>query len=136
MRSDFFNGDGIVLIFAERNRVYALTSKNRIITSCFCLITIAQFALGLRAVVYAAKAGCESEWSNTPHNSYLLPVSATPLLPIPLPAYIECIFRGEFATGIGFTSIALAYGMERLLSFKFLRSSRGATISNCGGKTS
>ena len=69
------------------------------------------------------------------YNSYLLPVSATPLLPIPLPAYIECIFRGEFATGIAFSSISLAYGTERLLSFKFHRSSRGQPPSASGGKS-
>ena len=59
LRSVFFGRDGFMLITAERNRIYAITRKNRIITSCFGVITISQFILGLYIIAYAATRGCE-----------------------------------------------------------------------------
>ena len=60
LRFVFFRSNGLVLIVAECNRIYAVTNKNRIITSCFSIITISQFSLGLYMTVYAAKSGRES----------------------------------------------------------------------------
>ena len=60
LRSVFFSRGGFVLITAEQNRIYAITSKNRIITSCFGVIMISQFILGLYLTGYAAARGCES----------------------------------------------------------------------------
>jgi len=47
LRSVFFGRNGFVLITTERIRIYAVTNRNRMITSCFCLISISQFILGL-----------------------------------------------------------------------------------------
>jgi len=55
-----------VLTAAERNRIYAVTSKNRIIVSCLGVITISQLGLGLYGTVDEAKAGCESVTMYTP----------------------------------------------------------------------
>jgi len=38
-------------------RVYAITSKNRVITSCLCVVTVSQFILGLYLTTYAATRG-------------------------------------------------------------------------------
>ena len=54
-----FRSNGLVLIVAEWNRIYAVTNKNRIITSCLSILTISQFSLGLYVTVSAAKAGRE-----------------------------------------------------------------------------
>ena len=59
LRSVLLGRDGLMLITAQRNRIYAITSKNRIITSCFGAITISQFILGLYLIAYAAIRGCE-----------------------------------------------------------------------------
>jgi len=59
LRYVFLGSDGFVLITVERDRIYAVTHKNRIIASCFAVIAMSQFALGLYMTAYAAKAGCE-----------------------------------------------------------------------------
>jgi len=46
-----------MLTVVERDRIYAITSKNRIITSFFCLIMISQFIGGLYLTVYVAVSG-------------------------------------------------------------------------------
>ena len=60
LRSAFFASDGLVLTRAELNRIYAITSKNRIIASCFGVITISQFGLGLYVTSDTAERGCKS----------------------------------------------------------------------------
>jgi hypothetical protein len=40
--------------------MYAITRKNRMIISCFVVITASQFIIGLCMVAYAAMNGCES----------------------------------------------------------------------------
>ena len=57
LRSVLFGMDVSMLITAERNRIYAITRKNRIITSLFCVITISQFILGLYLAVYVVMRG-------------------------------------------------------------------------------
>jgi len=64
LRSVF--GNSFMLIAAERNRVYAVTRENQIIASCFGVITILQFCLGLYKTAYEAKAGCESVIERSP----------------------------------------------------------------------
>ena len=54
-----------------RNRIYAITRKNRIVTSFFCVLTMSQFIFGLYITGYAAKGGGES-MTKGPHNIYLL----------------------------------------------------------------
>ena len=49
-----------MLITVERDRIYAVTRMNGIIASCFGVITISQFILGLYITAYPAKGGCES----------------------------------------------------------------------------
>lgn len=44
-------------------------------------------------------------------------ISASPILPIPLPVYMMCTFVGQLSVGIAFTTMSLAYGAELLLSF-------------------
>ena len=68
LRSVFLDRDGFVLITAERNRIYAITSKNRIITSCLGVITISQFVLGLYLIAYTATIGGEFV-TNSAHDS-------------------------------------------------------------------
>ena len=46
--------DGSMLTVAEQNRIYAVTSKNRIIISCLGAITTSQFILGLCLITYVA----------------------------------------------------------------------------------
>jgi len=60
LRFVFFGMGGFVLITTEWNRIYAVTKKNRMIASCFFVITISQFALGLYQVAYTATRGGES----------------------------------------------------------------------------
>jgi len=48
-----------VLTVAERNRIYAVTNKNRIIVSCLGAITTSQFILGLCLITYIAMDGGE-----------------------------------------------------------------------------
>jgi len=99
------------------NRIYAITSKNRVITSFFGLITISQFSLGLYVVVDAAGRGCESATECAQIHPAYLTVSASPILPIPLPAYMMCNYVGRLSAIIGFITMSLAYGTEPLLSF-------------------
>ena len=60
LRFVFFGMGGFMLITTEWNRIYAVTKKNRMIASCFFVITISQFALGLYQVAYTATRGGES----------------------------------------------------------------------------
>jgi len=60
LRSVFLDRDGFVLITTEHKRTYAITGKNRMITSCFCVITISQFILGLYITIHMAMRGGES----------------------------------------------------------------------------
>ena len=52
--------DGLVLILIERDRIYAVTYKDRTITSCFCVITVSQFVFGLYWTVFTAGEGGET----------------------------------------------------------------------------
>ena len=61
LRSAFFASDGFVLTRAEWNRIYAITSKNRIIALCFGVITISQFGLGLYITSDIAGRRCECD---------------------------------------------------------------------------
>ena len=70
LRHGSFGRDGPVLITIEWSRIYAVTSKGRIITACFCVITISQLIIGLCLTAYAATAGGES-MTNAAHYSYL-----------------------------------------------------------------
>jgi len=61
-----------VLIMAEWNRIYAVTRKNRIIASCFGVITISQLILGLYVVVVdTAWEGYGESVTSCPHDSCL-----------------------------------------------------------------
>ena len=60
LRSVLFVRDRFVLITTERNRIYAVTKKNRVVTSCFGVITISEFVLGLYVSAHAATRGGES----------------------------------------------------------------------------
>jgi len=111
-----FRSNGLVLIVAEWNRIYAVTNKNRIITSCLSILTISQFSLGLYVTVSAAKAGREFV-IRLPHNFRLLPVSAAPIPPVPLPVYMTCTLVWQFSTAVAFIIMSLAYGTEPLLPF-------------------
>ena len=59
-RSVSFGEDGSVLTAVEWNRIYSVTSRNRVIASCFGIIIISQFILGLTMTAEAAKGGCKS----------------------------------------------------------------------------
>jgi len=96
-------------------RIYAITSKNRIITSCFGAITISQFSLGLYVVADAAGRGCESDKVRPRFSAYLT-VSASPVPRIPLPSYTICLFVRQLSGEIAFIAMSLVYGMEFLLS--------------------
>ena len=56
----FFAWDGILPIAVKYNRIYAVTRKNRIITSCLSAIAISQFIFGLYWTAYGASEGGES----------------------------------------------------------------------------
>ena len=60
LRSVFLDRDSFMLITTEHNRIYAVTGKNRTITSCFCMISISQLILGLYITIHAATRGGES----------------------------------------------------------------------------
>ena len=60
LRSVFSGRNDFMLIATERSRVYAVTNKNRIITLCLGIITIAQLIVGTYLTVYTARRGCES----------------------------------------------------------------------------
>ena len=116
LRFVFFCGNGLVLIVAKLSRIYAVTNKSRIITSCFCIITISQFSLGLHATVYAAKAGRESV-IRLPAQLSPTSFSAVPIPSVPLPVYMACIFVWQLSMGLAFIIMSLAYGTEPLLPF-------------------
>ena len=61
LRSAFFASDGFVLTRAELNRIYAITSKNRIIASCFGVMTVSLFGLGLYTTSEMAERRCECD---------------------------------------------------------------------------
>jgi len=48
-----------VLIVAEYHRIYAITLKNRIITACCCVMTVAQFGLGVYSTSVMGTGGGE-----------------------------------------------------------------------------
>jgi len=75
-----------------------------------------QFILGLYVVADAARRGRESV-IRRPKNSCIIPVSAIPILPIPLPVYMVCDFVGRLSMVIAFTIMVLAYGTELFLPF-------------------
>ena len=77
---------------------------------------ISQLSLGLYAVVYSAKAGCESV-IRRPKNSCLIPVSAILTPPIPLPVYTVCDSVGRLSIVIAFNLMVLAYGTELFSPF-------------------
>jgi len=73
LRSILFGSEGLVLITVERNRIYAVTGKNRIITLCFGVMTMSQFSLGLYMTIDAANSGCRFMTKCAPQ---FLPMSA------------------------------------------------------------
>ena len=54
---------------------------------------------------------------STPTIPAYLTVSASPILPVPLPIYMMCTFTGNLPVEIGFIAMTLVYGAEFLLSF-------------------
>jgi hypothetical protein len=60
LRSVFLDRNCSVLTMTKRNRIYAVTRKNRMIVSCLGVITISQFILGLYVAAYAAARKCVS----------------------------------------------------------------------------
>ena len=104
-----------MLITTERNRIYAITSKNRMIASCFCVITVSQAILGLYLTVYAATRGGEPATKCHPM-VFTYNVSAEPILPISLQVYMICIFVEYRSLEIIFTTMSLVYGAKILLS--------------------
>jgi len=48
-----------VLAVIESNRIYAISKKNRLITTCFGLITLTQFILGMHLTAASALEGGE-----------------------------------------------------------------------------
>ena len=59
LRYAFLGSDCFVLITVERDRISAVTRKNQTIASCFGVIAVSQFVLGLYMTAYATKAGCD-----------------------------------------------------------------------------
>ncbi|KAF9645533.1 hypothetical protein BDM02DRAFT_3262853 [Thelephora ganbajun] len=74
-------------------RIYAITGKNRTITTCFGVITTSQFVFGLYLTGYAATEGTQQ------------------ILPIPLDAYRICIFVRHRPPEFLFTAISLLYDL-------------------------
>jgi len=66
-----FGRNGSVLTVAERNRIYAVTSKNRIIVSSLGAITTSQFILGLCLITYIAMDGGEFVTKCGPESLYV-----------------------------------------------------------------
>ena len=50
-----------VLTVVDQNRLYAITKKNRMITACFGVITLSQFALGTYLTAATAMEGGEPQ---------------------------------------------------------------------------
>jgi len=72
-------------------RIYAITTKNVIVTGVFVCITITQFAFGIYVTSVTAR------------------VPAQPLPPIHLMAYQLCVFTTHPKLGLAFTAISLLY---------------------------
>jgi hypothetical protein len=118
LRSVFIGSNCSVLITTERNRIYAVTRKNRIILSCFSVITISQFALGLYGVAYAATRKCGSvTWCRPRFLLINFDFSAVPMPPIPLPLYVMCSLATPWPATIAYTTMSLVYGTKHLLFF-------------------
>jgi len=114
LRCVFFGRDELVLITTEWNRIYAITNKNPVITSCFSVIMVSQFILGLYLIVFAAMRG--GEFLNA---AYVSPtvftyfnVSAETFPQIPLPVYVLCNFVGRTFLDIAYNALSLAYGRK------------------------
>ena len=114
-RSVSFGKDGSVLTAVEWNRIYSVTSRNRIIASCFGIIIISQFILGLTMTAEAAKGGCTSVIQRPPRLLLTTLFLASPVLPVPLPIYMVCTFEGRLSVEIGFLTMSLTYGAELLV---------------------
>ena len=46
-----------------------------------------------------------------------LTVSASPILPVPLPIYMTCTLVGQLSVGIAFIAVSLTYGAEPLVIY-------------------
>ena len=104
--------NGFALIVAERNRIYAITSKSRTIASLFCVISASQLALGLYWTVLVATEGGEYLIKLMPAILTYFNTLAEQLIPIPLDVYRICAFMRHRSLEIGFNSISLLYGMS------------------------
>ena len=107
-----------MLIVAGRNRIYAVTTKDRIITSCFGVIVVSQFILGLYTIIYAAMQGgvCDRvPGPGTVLTHFTISVAQIPQ--IPLRVYGFCIFVQHRDLEIGFTTVSLLFGAKSPLSF-------------------
>jgi len=72
-------------------RIYAVTSKNRTIASCFSAIIVLQLILGIYMTAYGARG------------------RSAQIQQIPLPVYMICLFVGRLSVEIVFTTVSLAY---------------------------
>ena len=114
LRSVLSAGDDFVLITAEWNRIYAITNRNRMIASLFCVAMISQLAIGLYLTANTIVRGGES----VTHYSYLAyNVSVKPAIPIPIPLYMMCASVGKWPLRIGFSAVSLVYGTKPLSLF-------------------
>jgi len=77
-------------------RVYAVTSKNRIITSFLCAITISELILGLHITRYAA--------THAP----------VPLIADGIPVYMLCVVWVPSEEAVAFSAVSLVYGTKLL----------------------
>ena len=109
LRSVFSRRDGFMLITAERNRIYAVTNKNRKITSCFGVVMVSQLTVGIYLTAYTAKTGGESVTKHHPWFLSILLFSAQPIIPIPLQIYMVCNFVGPRIVNIVFPIISVVY---------------------------
>jgi hypothetical protein len=107
--------EGFMLITAERNRIFAVTNKNRIIASFFVVIIVSQLITGICLTIYTAKGGGESD--QVPPMILTYNVSAQPVPQAPLPVYIICVFVQHISVEIGLATMALVYGTVLLLPF-------------------
>jgi len=88
-----FVGSSLLAQVVLTLRIYAVTSKNRVISLCFCVITISQFVFGLYWTIFTAVEGAQQA------------------LPIPLDAYVVCTFKRHKHLEIGFTVTSLIYDL-------------------------
>jgi len=98
LRSVFLGGDGFVLTMAEWNRIYAITHKSWITTSCFGVITISQFILGLYLTVDTAERRCKSV-DRFSHDSCLLHCFSTADFTGPASDLYDVHLRGAIVYG-------------------------------------